>query len=312
MGTTEPYETAPRPKGMQRQRITNVTAVTAVTTVALFTLAACGTESGTGSSSGSGSGSDSVQTDLPLTGVHWSVDSLTVGGKKTAAPAGASVEIDTKGRASARTGCNTIGADVTIDGDTITVGQQQSTLIGCPEELQAFEKALSGAFSGTLKAQVKDERLTLTTAEGDAITLTSEPAAPLAGTRWTVNALTEGAVASSLPQGSEGKAYFTFGKDGSVEGSFGCNTFRGTAKITEPETGPGAITFGRLSSTRKLCPGPEMTLERQIQKVLEGKVTYELRHRALTINKSDTKADNKSDVPDNGPGLAAAAAPTAK
>lgn len=301
---------------MQRQRITNVTAVTAFTTVALFTLAACGTESGTGSSSdsgsgsgsSSGSGSGSVQTDLPLTGVHWSVDTLTVDGKKTAAPAGASVEIDTKGRASARTGCNTIGADVTIDGDTITVGQQQSTLIGCPEELQAFEKALSGAFSGTLKAQVKDKRLTLTTPEGDAITLTSEPPAPLAGTRWTVNALTEGAVASSLPQGAEGKAHFTFGKDGSVEGSFGCNTFRGTAKITEPKTGPGAIIFGRLSATRKLCPGPEMTLERQIQKVLEGKVTYELRHRALTINKSD----NKSDVPANGPGLAAAAAPAAK
>ncbi|WP_046508199.1 META domain-containing protein [Streptomyces odonnellii] len=299
---------------MQKQRITNVTAVTAFTTVALFTLAACGTESGSGSSSdsgpgsgsSSGSGSGSVQTDVPLTGVHWSVDSLTVGGKKTAAPAGASVEIDTKGRASARTGCNTIGADVTIDGDTITVGQKESTLIGCAEELQAFEKALSDAFSGTLKAQVKEKRLTLTTPEGDAIILTSEPAAPLAGTRWTVNALTQGAVASSLPPGTEGKAHFTFGKDGTVEGSFGCNTFRGTAKITGTGSGSTAetITFGRLSSTRKLCPGPEMTLERQIQKVLEGEVTYELRHRALTVKKPD--------APANGTGLAAVAAATGK
>ncbi|MFE1957664.1 META domain-containing protein [Streptomyces sp. NPDC059479] len=290
---------------MRKQKITNIAATTAVTTVtavALFTLAACGTESGSGSGSGG-----SVQSDLPLTDVHWSVDSLTVDGKKTAAPAGASVEIGTDGRASARTGCNTIGADVTVDGGTITVGDKQSTLIGCPEELQAFEKALGGAFAGKLKATVEgveggsaeDRRLTLTTADGDTITLTSAPPVPLAGTEWTVNALTDGATATSLPQGTVGKAHFTFGKDGSVEGSLGCNSFRGTAKVSEAAEGAAqgategaeqkaaTITFGRLSATRKLCPGPEMTLERQVQKVLEGKVTYELHHRSLTLKQAD-------------------------
>ncbi|MFF3754222.1 META domain-containing protein [Streptomyces sp. NPDC002018] len=283
---------------MRKQKITHVTAITSVTTVALFTLAACGTESGSGSSAGAGSadGGGSVRTGLPLTDVHWSVDSLTVDGRKTAAPAGASVEIGTKGRASARTGCNTIGADVTVDGDTVTVGDKESTLIGCPEELRAFEKALDGAFSGKLKATVggteKDRRLTLTTADGDAITLTSGAPVPLAGTRWTVDALVAGATATSLPKGTEGKAYLTFGKDGSVEGSFGCNTFRGTAKVAGADAAAGSqaaatVTFGRLSSTRKLCPGPEMTLERQVQKVLEGKVTYEVHHRALTLKRAD-------------------------
>ncbi|MFD8969259.1 META domain-containing protein [Streptomyces sp. NPDC059568] len=283
---------------MRKQKITNIAATTAVTTVtavALFTLAACGTESGSGSGSGG-----SVQSDLPLTDVHWSVDSLTIDGKKTAAPAGASVEIGADGRASARTGCNTIGADVTVDGDTITVGDKQSTLIGCPEQLQAFEKALGGAFAGKLKATVEgveggsaeERRLTLTTADGDTITLTSAPPVPLAGTEWTVNALIDGATATSLPQGTDGKAHFTFGKDGSVEGSLGCNSFRGTAKVSEAAEGTGekaaaTITFGRLSATRKLCPGPEMPLERQVQKVLEGKVTYELHHRSLTLKQAD-------------------------
>ncbi|MEV0039145.1 META domain-containing protein [Streptomyces sp. NPDC050804] len=277
---------------------TTTTAIAAVTAVALFTLTACGTESGAGGGSGG-----SVQSDLPLTDVHWSVDSLTVDGKKTVAPAGASVEIGTDGRASARTGCNTIGAKVTVDGDTVTVGDKESTLIGCPEQLQAFEKALGGAFAGKLKATVEgiegakggtaqDRRLTLTTADGDAITLTSGPPAPLTGTEWTVSALTDGATATSLPQGTDGKAHFTFGKDGTVEGSFGCNSFRGTAKVSGAGTGAGekaasTVTFGRLSSTRKLCPGPEMTLERQVQKVLEGNVTYELRHRSLTIKQAD-------------------------
>ncbi|MEV7683463.1 META domain-containing protein [Streptomyces sp. NPDC088341] len=305
--TTATTRTTASPATTASTTTTATTAIAAVTAVALFTLTACGTESGAGGGSGG-----SVRSDLPLTDVHWSVDSLTVDGRKTAAPAGASVEIGTDGRASARTGCNTIGAKVTVDGDTVTVGEKESTLIGCPEQLQAFEKALGRAFAGKLKATVEeieeikggrgdkggkegaaqDRRLTLTTADGDTITLTSGPPVPLTGTQWTVSALTDGATATSLSQGSDGKAHFTFGKDGTVAGSFGCNSFRGTAKVSEAGTGAGekaasTVTFGRLSSTRKLCPGPEMTLERQVQKVLEGNVTYELHHRSLTIKQAD-------------------------
>ncbi|MGW2511865.1 META domain-containing protein [Streptomyces scopuliridis] len=273
---------------MPKQRITTLTTVTAVTTVALLTLAACGTESGKGSGSGAGAGSGGeVRTETALTDVRWNVDSVTVGGKKTAAPAGASVEIDSQGRASAKTGCNSIGADVTVEGDTVTVGSKESTLIGCPKELETFEKALDGAFSGTLKATVQDKRLTLTTTGGDAIALTSEPPAPLVDTEWTVDALAQGATATSLPKGTDGKARFTFRKDGkelSMEGSLGCNSFSAPAKLSESASGaPATLTIGRISSTRKFCPGPEMTLERQVQKVLEGKVSYELRHRGLTL-----------------------------
>ena len=47
---------------------------------------------------------------------------MTVDGKKSAAPAGAHVEITSKGRAEGNYGCNRFGADVTVNGDTITVG----------------------------------------------------------------------------------------------------------------------------------------------------------------------------------------------
>ncbi|MFJ2674081.1 META domain-containing protein [Streptomyces sp. NPDC087525] len=286
--TAEPESGPLRPTGMPKQRITTVTTVTAVTTVALLTLAACGTESGKGSGSGAGAGSGGeVRTETALTDVRWNVASVTVGGKKTAAPAGASVQIDSQGRASAKTGCNSIGAEVTVEGDTVTVGKKQTTLIGCPKELETFEKALDGAFSGKLKATVQDKRLTLTTADGDAIALTSEPPAPLVGTEWTVDALAQGATATSLPKGTDGKAHFTFREDGkglSMEGSLGCNTFSAPAKLSASASDSAAtLTVGRVSSTRKLCPGPEMTLERQVQKVLEGKVSYELRHRGLSL-----------------------------
>lgn len=309
---------------MPKQRITIITKVTAATTVALLTLAACGTESGTEAAAGADSGSGKVKGELPLTDVRWHVDSVTVDGKKTAAPTGAGVEIDTKGRASARTGCNSLGAEVKVDGDTITVGDKTTTEMGCAKELQSFEKAMSGAFSGKLKAKLADKRLTLTTADGDAIALTSETPAPLTGTEWTVDSLTEDSTATALPKGTDGKARFTFSKgeepagkdgkaageesgkgsekesdkaatEGSVKGNLGCNSFSAPAKVSG-----STITFGRVTSTRKLCPGPEMTVERQVQKVLEGKVTYELHHRTLTLKAAD------------GQGLSATAAPAGK
>lgn len=261
-----------------------VTIVTALTTLSLLALAGCGTESGR-ESDGAAEAGGAVKTDLPLTDVRWSIESLSVDGKKTAAPAGASVEIDSKGKVDARTGCNSIGAKATIDGDTITVGEKRTTLIACPEELAAFEKALNGAFEGELKAKVEDKKLTLTSAGGDSIAMSAEKPAPLVGTGWTVTSLVSGGTASSLPKdkkGETGKATLTFAKDGTVSGSLGCNTFSAPAKTTD-----STITFGPVRSTKKICPEPGMSLERKLLKVLDGKVTYEVHHRELTLKAAD-------------------------
>lgn len=275
----------------------SVTTVTALTTLTLLALAGCGTDTGRESDGAAEAGS-AVSTDLPLTDVRWSIESLSVDGKKTAAPAGASVEIDSKGKASAQTGCNSIGAKVTIDGDTITVGEKTQTMMGCPKELEAFEKALGGAFGGKLKAEVEDKKLTLTTDGGDSIALTAEKPAPLVGTGWAVTSLVSDGTARSLPKDKKGetpKATLTFAKNGTVSGSLGCNGFSAPAKV-EGST----ITFGMLKSTKRLCPEPAMSVERELMKVLEGQVTYEVHHRELTLKAAD------------GEGLSAAAGAAAK
>lgn len=255
---------------------------TSVTALAVLALAACGAESGSGPGSGPGSGGGSVQPDVPVTGVHWSVDSVTVDGRRTAAPAGAHVEITDEGRAQGNYGCNHFGADVKVEGDTITVQPAEMTEMACEERVQNFEDTLRAALTGKLRAELTDGRLTLTTQKGDSVTLTSEPSAPLVGTKWAVNSLVSGETAASLPAGAEDKAYLTFGKDGSVAGSLGCNRFTSTAEIAED-----TITFGRLAATKKLCEGPEMDLERKMVKVLEGTATYELNHRSLTLTGPD-------------------------
>ncbi|MFF3326023.1 META domain-containing protein [Streptomyces sp. NPDC002889] len=251
------------------------------TVLALLALAACGTQTGSGSGDGGDSGG-TVATDLPVTGVHWSVDSVTVDGKKSAAPSGAHVEITDKGRAQGNYGCNHFGADVKVDGDTLTVGPGEMTEMACDKKIQGFEDALRAAFSGKLKAKLTDKRLQLTTEKGDVIALTAEEPSPLVGTKWSVTSLLSDKTATSLPAGTENKAHLTFGKDGSVSGNLGCNRFSSTARISEK-----TITFGKLASTRKLCPGPEMSVERELAKVLNGTVTYELKHRTLSLTATD-------------------------
>ncbi|MGW8669108.1 META domain-containing protein [Streptomyces niveus] len=262
-----------------------MTTVTALTTLTLLALAGCGTETGRESDGAAEAGS-AVRTDLPLTDVRWSIESLSVDGKKTAAPAGASVEIDSKGKASAQAGCNSIGAQVTIDGDTITVGEKIMTKRGCTDALKAaFEGALNRAFDGKLKAKVEDKKLNLTTDDGDSIALSAEKPAPLVGTGWAVTSLVSDGTARSLPKDKKGespKATLTFAEDGTVSGNLGCNGFSASAKVAG-----STITFGPLKSTRRLCPEPGMSVERELTKVLKGQVTYEVHHRELTVKTAD-------------------------
>jgi len=263
-----------------------------VSVLALLTLAACGTESGSGS--GSGEGSDTVQSDVPVTGVAWSVDSLTVGGKTTEAPEGSRLEIDPKGRAKAGFGCNHISADARVEGDRITLGKPVSTQMACEEDIEKFEKAATGAMDGELTAKLSGEKLTLTTEDGDTIALSEEKPADLAGTRWAVKTLLSGETATSVPADlpKERTPHLTFGKDGTVHGNSGCNSFHGKATV-EGST----IDFGPPAGTRKMCPEAEMEVERAVLAALDGPATYTIKGSTLTVTSKDGKGIGATAAP---------------
>ncbi|MFJ8776964.1 META domain-containing protein [Streptomyces microflavus] len=263
-----------------------------VSVLALLTLAACGTESGSGS--GSGDGSDTVQSDVPVTGVAWSVDSLTVGGKKTEAPAGSRLEIDPKGRAKAGFGCNHISADARVEGDRITFGKPVSTQMACDETTEKAEKAALAAMDGEVTAKLSGEKLTLTTEGGDTIALSEEKPAGLAGTRWAVNTLLSGETATSVPADlpKERVPHLTFGKDGTVHGNSGCNSFHGKAAVKG-----STIDFGPPAGTRKMCPEAEMEVERAVLAALDGPATYTIKGSTLTVTSKDGKGIGATATP---------------
>ncbi|MFD3880970.1 META domain-containing protein [Streptomyces microflavus] len=263
-----------------------------VSVLALLTLAACGTESGSGF--GSGDGSDTVQSDVPVTGVAWSVDSLTVDGKKTEAPAGSRLEIDPKGRAKAGFGCNHISADARVEGDRITFGKPVSTQMACDETTEKAEKAALAAMDGEVTAKLSGEKLTLTTEGGDTIALSEEKPAGLVGTRWAVNTLLSGETATSVPADlpKERVPHLTFGEDGTVHGNSGCNSFHGEAAV-EGST----IDFGPPAGTRKMCPEAEMEVERAVLAALDGPATYTIKGSTLTVTSKDGKGIGATAAP---------------
>ncbi|CCK29078.1 lipoprotein [Streptomyces davaonensis JCM 4913] len=269
-------------------------------------LAACGTESGSGSGSVGDGEKTKKATDIADT--RWVPQKVTVDGKEYGLPTEdkhfrvdqayvvlkpGAAEPDVSGGDSGGTvGCNDFGADVEIEGDTVKITDLASTAMGCPGPVQEFEERFLSVFTGTLKAAVEEREgaktLTLTSKDGDSITLgegaaKDEPEPALKGTKWTIDTLVSGkgddSTAKSLPKGT--KAHLTLGEDGTASGNLGCNNFRGEAAVKN-----GTIEFGRLSTTRMLCEGPVMKAEQEMIDILTGKVSYQQKDQTLTLTKA--------------------------
>ena len=243
---------------------------------ATATVTACGTEQGSGAAP-----AGTVDPALPVSGTHWSIRSVTVDGRRSNAPADARVAFKENGRAQGNTGCNRFGATFAVNGDTLTVTQEEITQVGCPGDRERFEKDLIKAFSGPLKGTIVGEHFSLASADGrkNSLALTAEPDAPLRGTSWKVESLVSGGTAASLPAVCGTKALLDVREDGRVTGNLGCNNFSATARVD----GTTLTIEGPAATTRMMCSSPEMQLETKLYELLDGPLTYRLDHRTLTL-----------------------------
>jgi len=260
--SVEPASRPTRPSGMDTQRIT-----LAVLTV-LPLAAACGTERADGGS---------VSAERSVTGVHWSVDSVTVDGTTHRAPTGANMTIE-DGKAAGNYGCNHFTAKVAFEDGALRLSDTTTTEMACEERPMAFETTLARTLaSSALKTDVTGDRLTLTTDGGDRVRLTEEKDAPLHGTRWDIT--------SPAPTG---EAHLSFDeKTGKVTGSLGCNKVTATATVRD-----GHITLGAPATTRMVCDTSLMKTEKALLGLFDSTVRYELDHRALTLTSENGKTTN--------------------
>jgi heat shock protein HslJ len=248
------------------------------TTVSVLTLlplaVACG---------GQTAGSGSARTESsPVTGVHWTVDTLTVDGRTARAPSGAYLRIGEDGRADGNLGCNGFGSTATFEGGRVRFGEMRTTDMGCEKGPMSFERSLSRTFAdgSAFTAKADGHRLTLTAGNGDRVGLTEEKDAPLRGTKWTVTALGDKNAVRSLPKGTE--AYFVLGEDGRFEGRLGCNHASARATV-----GDGHVTLGPARTTRMVCDGSLMRTEKALLELFDGKVDYVLDHRGIALTSAN-------------------------
>jgi uncharacterized membrane protein len=112
--------------------------------------------------SGCGGGTISANT---LAGTNWSV--VAVNGKPVTGAGDFHVRFSGKAL-DARFGCNAMGGEYRLNGDHLTVGDLQQTLMGCPEPSATFERE-AGVF---LRSNIRVEKV-----GGDKLRLVSEAGA---------------------------------------------------------------------------------------------------------------------------------------
>lgn len=209
-----------------------------------------------------------------LGGTSWTV--VSVAGTATIADARPTMAFAADGTVSGSDGCNQYSGPFGTNGQEITVGQLTSTLIGCELQLgaqaQAFTQALAGA---TTWSRTETGALELH-GHGDLIGepsidmpdgAGSSPGAvvDLVGTGWVLEELDGSTLVDTFPT-------ITFGGDGSVTGSAGCNTFSGTYAVDGTSLG-----VGPLGTTKMACADPTMFVESAFLAALRGVTGWSVR-----------------------------------
>ncbi|MFD3503671.1 META domain-containing protein [Streptomyces sp. NPDC058676] len=244
----------------QKQRL----ALTAAVALVPFA-AACGSEKADGGSVGAAPA---------VTGVHWTIDSVTVDGTTHTAPSDAHVEI-ADGKAAGNYGCNHFNAKAAVEGDSVRLSDPMTTEMACEGKPMDFERTLARTLvDGALKTEVEDDHLTLTTEAGDRVDLTRATDASFYGTKWQVTS-----------PAAKSKAHLTFDKKaGKVSGSLGCNKVNATATVRD-----GHITLGAPSTTRMMCDASLMNVEKELLSLFDSTVSYRVDHRTLTLTSENDK-----------------------
>lgn len=199
-----------------------------------------------------------------LGGTDWTV--ISIAGTETIPDARPTMRFAFDGQLTGSDGCNRFGAPFRTDRQEITIGKLTSTLIDCELQLaaqaQAFSEALTGASTWRLTEagdlELRGHGDVIAEPLVDAPSPTDVVVSDLAGTTWVLQELGGATLVDVEPT-------VTFGGDGTVSGSAGCNTFNGTYELDGT-----ALAFGPLATTKMACADPTMFVESAFLAALAG------------------------------------------
>jgi heat shock protein HslJ len=217
-----------------------------------------------------------------LTGQVWALTDLA--GKAPLTDTGLTIQFNTDGTVGGSSGCNQYSGTYTASGSSLTINSPlASTMMMCAGPVMVQESAYQAAI-GTVKAYtVSGDKLTLYGPNNTEIANYKAASQDLAGTSWQVIGYNNGKQAvTSVVAGTE--MYIDFGKDGSITGGSGCNTYSGPYTVTGNQ-----IQIGPLASTMMACGDPPgiMEQEQQYLAALGTAATYQIEGNVLELRTSD-------------------------
>ncbi len=245
-------------------------------------LAACGDDN---SSSENTSGPAQARSATGLADTSWdlSVYTSSSGDSVDAASSSPANLAFTSDAVSGSTGCNQFTGTYTSDGSALTVTLGPMTQKACTDdEVQAQETAVLAQLAAVTSYTIDGTQLTLKDENDATVLVYSAGATTLEGTSWTATGVNNGKDAVVSTAETE-QLTATFGADGALSGSGGCNEF--TAEYTV--SGSDGLTIGPIAATRKICSDEIMQAEDSYFAVLGATTTYSISGSTLTLRNAD-------------------------
>lgn len=215
-----------------------------------------------------------------LEGTTWVLEAGSIDALVDAAPKDARIDLTlADGEAHGTAACNTYGAAYTLDGHELRFGSFGTTQMACDPPLMDLEAAYLSALGDVGGSEVvADGTLVLTDGHvrlSYAREVPSEPL-PLTGTEWRLTTIASETAVSSIVAGTEVTA--TFGQDGVVSGSDGCNRYHAPY-----ETSDGSLTIGPLATTKMACEPDAQRQAHDVSVAMVATAAYEIDGTSLTL-----------------------------
>ncbi|MFL6106206.1 MAG: META domain-containing protein [Marmoricola sp.] len=244
-------------------------AVTVLLLAALAALSGCG--------AGDGRRDPGASVDPGLGATTYVVTAVTHDGRPRDVVRGTEIRIRFAGaRVTLTAGCNTMSGGYQLEESRLTLEDLATTDMGCDPARSAQDSWLAGLFARPVQLTTGDEP---TIVAGSTVLAMADraqvhPDKPLLGTRWKLDTLTEGDVASSVPS-DQSASLRIVGRD--LRANNGCN--RGSARVLIRN---GIIGFSDVVFTTRPCPSSDQVVP-ALSAFLDGSGTYGITENRLTI-----------------------------
>ena len=219
-----------------------------------------------------------------LEGTTWVLQSYLNGEGQLASPLPDShvTAVFEDGQVSGNASCNSYFGSYEADAEgNLTVGPLGVTEMFCQiEELMAQETDVLAAFARSATYQIAGDTLQIGDASGEPVLVFAAlKPAPLAGTLWRFAGFIDAnGIARSSVAGTQITA--TFGEDGTLGGSAGCNSYSTAYEVSDNQMS----ISGPIASTMMMCPDPGiMEQEREYLEVLASVSSFMIEGKQLTL-----------------------------